>query len=255
VSRASDCEESFLCHCYSGQPADLRRVTDELDAQAEDLRVLTLDLYAQQSDRPEHIILVAYGEEAWWTCRLARAYYDLAMTRNCQVIAYSVQRRKEERPALGHEFPLGDQNSKNAKERAQANETNLRACRIDDLREHFAGPPEDMIGIALCVRGRHTWPLLQTEEGLHVWQRGDEKCRGLVHTSSGEMIEYQPPLRIDRKDGIGNQEVRRVYDKLRETIDDKQTGRQERFREEDLGRSILGLASDYLLARAKAWLQ
>jgi hypothetical protein len=69
------------------------------------------------------------------------------------------------------------------------------------------------------------------------------------------MPQYQPPLRIDRRDGIGRQPVRRLYDVLRESLDDRVLRRQMHWSRESLEQAILPLAEAQLQAGIKEWLR
>ncbi len=68
------------------------------------------------------------------------------------------------------------------------------------------------------------------ESGLHeLICEASKRVACLVHVSDARITDYQPPAKIDRKEGIGGQDVRRVYDRPRKSVEDRVSGKRQRW--------------------------
>ena len=246
-------EDQVLGSWYMGQPLDTPTIISQVEDQLKPLRALLLELFALQCERPNYVTLVVYGENAEWRNVLAQSYCDLAAAHAYQVEVYQILSYSERPPNVSDRILLGDRDAENAKLRRQANETKLLAQRVGSGEFPKWRITDQATGIALCIRGLCSWLLLEAEEGLHIWQEPRSKRRCLVHVSQAAMTDYQPPRRIDRREGIGNQRERRVWNRPRKNIDDKLSPRKVFWSNESLDPFLATLVEQHLTNRVEGW--
>ena len=75
-----------------------------------------------------------------------------------------------------------------------------------------------------------------------------------MHVSGARIAGYQPPDKVDRKEGIGGQDVRRVYDRSRKTIDDRLADKRCRW-SGGLAEMVGELAEERLARQVDEWLR
>ena len=64
----------------------------------------------------------------------------------------------------------------------------------------------ELRGIAFCLEGRLAWARWSEEAGRHGFKLALEQGKScLVHVSEAGIAAYQPPEKIDRREGIGGQ--------------------------------------------------
>jgi ATP-dependent Clp protease ATP-binding subunit ClpC len=222
-------EEAALLSCYAQQDLDAARAVRELKLHDDALSTLRLDVFSLQFDTPDYVTFVIYGEENGWLLTLAEAYHA-ALAPHGKLQAYHLTTYGKQERATGSRFSLGDRESADRTLREQANGTRLRAERFDDVSFYASEPRPDLRGIALCLQGRLAWPRWSEECGLHqLVHAPNKRAMCLVHASRSRITGYQPPEKADRKEGIGGQTLRRVYDRPRKSIDDRLAGKRMRW--------------------------
>ncbi len=240
-------EEPALLSCYGGVELDADRTEKDLQARRGDLAALRLDLFALQFDKPDYATFAIYGEDNGWLLALAEAYHGLFVGQG-KVQAYQLTSYSQPGPADTRRFPLGDRESSDRKLREQANGTRLQAERFEGWGLYSSAPTPTLRGIALCLEARLAWPRWNAESGLHVliYEAG-KHTRCLVHVSESPIADYQPPEKIDRKEGIAGQDVRRIYDRPRKSAGDCLSGKKQRWSGSPA--EIIGAMAEERLAR------
>jgi len=147
----------------------------------------------------------------------------MAAARDFHVQAHQIETFSERPAPQPKQILLGDRDSQDVDQRRQANETRLLARQVN-LVEALSAASEKALGVALSIEGACSWPIFQLEEGLHVWRHELKEHQCLVHVSQDRMPNYRPPRRVDRRKGIGNQAVRRAWNRSRKHVDDRQLG-------------------------------
>ena len=222
-------EELALLSCYGEVELDADRTQKDLQARCGDLAALRLDLFGLQFDKPDYATFVIYGEENGWLLALAEAYHGLFVQQG-KVHAYQLTSYSQPGPADTGRFPLGDRESPDPKLREQANGTRLQAEPFEGWGLYSSEPTPALRGIALCLDARLTWPRWSAESGLHeLVYEANKRTAGLVHVSESRITGYRPPEKVDRKEGIGGQDVRRVYNRPRKSVEDRLSGKRQRW--------------------------
>ena len=222
-------EEPVLLCCYGSGEFDPSRTQVELQSRRDELKALRLDLFGLQFDKPDYATFAIYGEENGWLITLARAYHELSL-RQGTVRAYHLTSYNRPEPDDSRRILLGDRESADPKLREQANGTRLQAEWFEGLGFYASKPPAMLRGIALCLESPLAWPRWTAESGLHqLIHEPNKRAACLVHVSDLRITDYQPPEKIDRKEGIGGQSVRRVYDRPRKSIEDRISGKRQRW--------------------------
>jgi ATP-dependent Clp protease ATP-binding subunit ClpA len=222
-------EERVLPIYYAAGALDAEALQKELQAVRGALTSLRLDVLALQFERPNYVALAIYGEERAWLLELAEAFHS-QLLKNGRVQAYQLLRVSDAQASSDERIPLGDRDSSEEKLRKQANGTRLEAERFDGLGLYAAEPAPLLCGIALCCEGPLVWPRWSGERGLHeLTHESNRPHICLVHASAAAITEYQPPEKIDRKEGIGGQPVRRIYDRARKSAEDRPSGKRQRW--------------------------
>ena len=248
-------EESALVGLYCGKDLDLDRVGRELPVRTDELDVLRQDLYSQQFSKPDYATLVVYGEQRQWMIDLAAAYGRLLADLRYKVQTYRLLLYDDADALRQDQIKLGDRDSSDEKLRQQANGTRLMAQRVEGASFPHAEDeePAELRGIAFCLEGRLAWARWSEEAGRHALKLPSNKERScLVHVSQSGIAAYQPPEKIDRLEGIGGQELRRCYDKPRESIDDRRVGQRVRW-SGDLADRLGPLVEERLSACIDEW--
>jgi len=245
-------EEPVLLSCFGEAELDADRTQKDLHARREDLAALRLDLFRLQFDKPDYATFVIYGEDNGWLLALAEAYHGL-FAQQGKVHAYQLIGYSQAAPADVRRFPLGDRDSADPKLREQANGTRLQAERFEDRGLYSSEPTPALRGIALCLEARLAWPRWGAESGLHeLICEASKRVACLVHVSDARITDYQPPAKIDRKEGIGGQDVRRVYDRPRKSVEDRLSGKRQRWPGSPA--EIIGaMVEDHLARQVKEW--
>jgi ATP-dependent Clp protease ATP-binding subunit ClpA len=253
VARCRALEDRVLMAFYAGEPWDRAEIEAECLQGEHDLQEFSIDLYAGELGAADAVTLVVYGRKTQWMATLAEAYEALGRAWKFQVRWYAIVPREKQPSPLSRAIPLGDRDSKDPKLREQANETSLEARPLY-VSDSPGQPPEGTIGLAMRLAGRPARLLLETEEGLHEFQdaKGRQQC--LVHASVHGIDAYRPPLRIDRKEGIGGQPVRRRYLATRQKVEDRQTNAIVHWRDDSLATEVRQLVEEHFSSRLRAWL-
>ncbi len=246
-------EDDVLRRWYTSQPLDASEVAGQVDAQTQPLQTLLLDLYSLQYEQPNYILLIVYGTDASWRNRLAQSYFQLAASRAYELDVYQVLSYSDRPPDLPGRVLLGDRESKDVRLRLQANQTRLVAQRLGSDGSSSPDLSEHATGVALAIRGPGSHLLLASEAGIHSWQwdRSEHQC--LVHVSQARIEDYQPPRRIDRREGIGNQPQRRVWNQSRKSIDDRLRPGRVFWSSESLEPFLATLVEQHLMERVHSW--
>jgi hypothetical protein len=250
-------DDQVLGALYLGHEWEMEereRLVADIADRSRQLDWLSLELFALQHERPDYVTLCVYGEHTRWRESLAQSYYDLATARAFRVEVYELLPCAQRPATTPDRILLGDRDSKDAAKRRQANETRLLAKRIKSTDAPLANITPQAIGVAFCIAGPGSWLLLQPEQGLHVWQEGGAKRRCLVHASQATMSGYQPPFRIDRREGIGGQEVRRQWSPPRKSIDDRLVRGKLFWTGETLAPELANLIERHLKDRVEDWM-
>lgn len=229
VARANRLEDEVLLASYAGKRLDLGLARQQLEASREQFESLRVDMFALNFENPDFITLVVYGEQPEQVHRLADAYYALAVVSGWQRSAYRIRVVEPAPPASPEVLPLGDRKSPDRAKRIQANDNSLVAEVLKAVDDELPTSGGGCVGIGMCLLGRMAYPRLEAESGLHVFPGKGTPVRCLVHVSQQPMADYKPPARIDRKGSIGGQAVRRVYDRQRNIIEDKQADVRQRW--------------------------
>jgi ATP-dependent Clp protease ATP-binding subunit ClpA len=255
VDNATQLEEKLLLAFYAGERPELDTVREDLIALKDKLQQLMIDVFVISCEESDFLNLVVYGEDPDELFMLARAYHVLAADRRFRIQAYEIVPRAGPPEYTARRFALGDRDSDDEEKCKQANGTSLEARRIEEIDEYLLVPQEAPVGIALCLSGRLTQPMLGPEAGVHVFAERNLKRRCLVHVSDAVMRKYQPPTRIDRRGATKGHAVRRVYDRTKETIADLRTGSRRRWLGGEVADQLRSLSEEYFLARVKAWIE
>ncbi len=255
AAKAAVMEDDLLHRFYLGQELDDAQILDDLAALPVLIAEVSRDLYLRQFPQPDFVNLVIYWQDVWWSRTLVRAYTQLALSKQYDVQAYLIRKRSDTQPRPPDAILLGDRDSKDPKQRAQANGTRLFAERLTETQGDLTETVLEAIGISLCIRGPQAGLLLRAEEGLHVHQKGNEKARCLLHTSVEAIPQYQPPARIDRRSSFHGQSLRRTYDGQRHSVDDRRLDQRVHWSSHSLDRVILELAEARLEVDIKEWMQ
>jgi ATP-dependent Clp protease ATP-binding subunit ClpC len=255
ADEAAALEEHLLTGFYLGRPSwDISRA-DDAKRLAASLDDLARRLYAAQFRQSDSITMVIYCRQLRWLYLLSRAYYELASSQRYAVDVYALQTRSDSQDLPPNAFLLGDCDSADPQRRAQANETRLLVVPLADLGRDLEKEANEAIGVALGIRGPQARLLLESEDGLHVFQDRREKTGCLVHCSDQDILRYRPPHRVDRRDGIGNQPVRRVCDAARKRLTDRVLGSQMHWPGEFSEGLLTQLVQAVLESRIKEWMR
>ena len=163
----------------------------ELDALGGELRKLMREVFRQQLDRPDDVVLAFYSEHRETLLDFALAYYEVGMELGKVV-------------ALDYFLPPPGGRSK---------ATKLLRQTPKKPETFFDSPPEKLIGIVMHLRGDFFAPRFQPEAGLHVIKEKQVDRICLIETAALPFTEYEPPAGIDRQGAIESQgaPVRRTY--------------------------------------------
>ncbi|MGM0488344.1 MAG: AAA family ATPase [Planctomycetota bacterium] len=255
VNDAAELEDQVLEAWYLDHAVNLRQVRTCIEDQSSRLDRLSLELYAQQFEQPDYVMLVVYGKLSEWRQLLAQAYYDMAVTRGFQIQTHEIEPFSERPASKPDQIVLGDRDSKNIEERRQANETKLLARQVEQPGDALSVPSEKSIGIAVSIEGPCSWLLFQSEYGLHAWRNERTEVDCLVHVSQARMPDYQPPFRIDRRKGIGSQPIRRIWNRSRKFVDNRESGRRVFWDSDSPGETLDELISRVLSDRVEEWIR
>jgi len=255
VKGSAELEDQLLEAWHLGHSLELPLIETHLQEQALLIDQLSLQLYAQQFNQPDYVTIVVYGEKADWKQLLAQSYYDMAASRSLQIQAHEIEPFSQRPEPSPDQIFLGDRESEDIKKRRQANETRLLARRVEPADRAVTASSGKSIGIALSIRGPCSWLLFESEYGIQVWQDAYKRRQCLVHVSQAAMPDYQPPLRIDRRKGIGSQPIRRTWNRLRKNVDDRESGREVFWDSQAPGPMLDDLIDRQLKERVEKWVR
>jgi hypothetical protein len=254
LARAKAIEDEFLLACYTGGTYDAAAILDGLAAGGAEFHSSVIELYRREHDDTDAITVVVYGSDLAWNFMLAETYLNLARKRQCAVQAYEIGLSGKDSPSDSRTFPLKAAVSDEPRSRKKADQPVLVASLIPEPEGFLGNPREGLIGIALRFQGLVARPIFEPEAGLHEFLVGKRRERVLVDCSTALIQEYEPPPKIERKEGISLQPVRRSYQLARRTIDDRLTGSSTRWSGEDFGPAVMRLAEDRFLSHLRSWL-
>jgi ATP-dependent Clp protease ATP-binding subunit ClpC len=222
-------EDPVLLACYGVRELDVERTQGDLHSRRDELKAFGLDLLRLQYDKPDYVTFVIYGEDNDWLLTLAQAYHTLFLDQG-RVNAYELTSYNQPQPDKPGRIRLGDRESADPKLRKQANGTRLQAEVFEGIAFYSSEPQPALRGIALCLDSPLAWPRWGAESGVHqVRHESNKRVACLVHVSEMRIADYQPPEKADRKEGIGDQDVRRVYDRPRKAIEDRLSDQRRRW--------------------------
>ena len=189
--RAQHLETEALGLLYQREPVESALFLPELDALGGELRKLMREVFRQQLDRPDDVVLAFYSEHRETLLEFALAYYEAGMELGKVV-------------ALDYFLPPPGGRSK---------ATKLLRETPKKPETFFDSPPEKLIGIVMHLRGDFFAPRFQPEAGLHVIKEKQVDRICLIETAALPFTEYEPPAGIDRQGAIESQgaPVRRTY--------------------------------------------
>lgn len=115
---------------------------------------------------------------------------------------------------------------------------------IRDPKKYMNQIPDQVVGLAWSIVGRGAYAFLQSEAGLHVFQKGQTKtvCQTTVEAVNG--IDFRPPPRIGRKGAIaqrGKNDRRREYNGDQLLATDPLVSKSLSWRQNSLGATIAEL--------------
>jgi len=105
---------------------------------------------------------------------------------------------------------------------------------IRDPKKYLNQIPEPVVGLAWSVRGKGGFAQLQSEAGLHVFQKGQNKSLCMTFVDAVNGADFEPMPRIGRKGAIN------------------QRGKKDRRREYNFDQAV---ATDPLVSKALSWRQ
>jgi ATP-dependent Clp protease ATP-binding subunit ClpA len=182
-----------------------------------------LKLYLQRFEKPDDAIVAVFGEQRRFLQSLAEAYYRVVLTTQGKADLWQFlpgpASQKDEAAPLTCRLVLDPARiwSDAASVATRVYDPLTRTLRAEELVEK---PMEGVVGLGLVIHAPGALPRFTGEGGLHVFrtQQGNGCC--LVDTSERGWQEYTPPSGMDRRGNIGQQERRRTYDFVHETLED-----------------------------------
>lgn len=202
--RARHLETEALGSFYQRQPIESALITPELETMRGELRQLTRDVFRQQFEQPDDVVLAFYSEHRETLLEFAATYSHVA---------------GQAGELLGLDYflpPPGGRSSATKPLREKPKK----------LEEFFALPPEKLIGIVMHLRGDLFFPRFLAEQGLHVIKEKKNERVCLVEAAALPFAAYEPPVGIDRKGAIAGRgaPVRRAFDREKSRVRDAVLG-------------------------------
>jgi hypothetical protein len=238
-------EDRVLSAYHADAPLDKDLATGELAEGQAGYRNLCPELYATSLREPDVATLAVYGETGNLAADLASMYDMLVRQHGFSAALYQITLRAPADKA-GSRAILFPGSGK------------LQATRISSAADHVEEAlrrlQDASIGFAVEIRGRLCYPLFAREEGCHVHRHKTETARALVHVSNTVIGAYNPPPRIERRDGMKNQPTRRQYDENQSRIEDALLKISPYWSDGDLAAAVGPLLDAQLQAEIEAWL-
>jgi len=184
--RASETEACL--RALDKSDATLEHLEDALRKAEEEWTRVLLAVYETGYEQPHRVTVAILGEDARVLSTLTEAYFLMLTGKGYRVTAvhYSAESRSRGRRAF-------------------------KAQRLADPRRPQEVPAKGVLGVGLEISGKHAYPRLKDEAGLHVFQDGQEVRRCAVETSELLLRKYTPPAEFLRPGHIGSQPLRRTY--------------------------------------------
>jgi hypothetical protein len=242
---AAALEDRVLSAYHADMPLDKDLAAAELAEGQADFRNLCPELYATSLREPDVATLAVYGEMGNLAADLASMYDALARQHGFSTSLYQIALRAPADKAGSRAivFPGSDT--------LQATLISSAANRAEESLRRLQ---DASIGFAIEIRGRLCYPLFAREEGCHLYRHKAETARALVHVSNTAIGAYNPPPRIERRDGMKNQPTRRQYDEVQSRIEDALLKISPYWSDGDLAGAVGPLLDAQLQAEIEAWL-
>ena len=234
--------EEELCLRIMAREVELREeVPALLEEAVSDWRLLLISLYCLRDPHTERALVVVFGDTPTWRAQIARGYLRLGSAHGLKVtltpLRYGVPPREVVTPATPEELREAEVSRERARVVVSASRSSISHADPQVYADPLSAPdpfaelvlsdsseaeesPRAAIGYALWFEGPLAWPLLRHEEGLHVRRSAGTRQRALVETSSLKLEGYEAPLAVHRRDYLGTQSKRRLYDLTKGRIDD-----------------------------------
>lgn len=202
--RVRHLETEALGLIYQRELLDSALFTPELDALGIELRKLMREVFRQQQEQPDDIVLAFYSEHRETLLEFATAYHGLGGELG-EVLA------------LDYFLPPPGGRSSVTK---PVRETPKK------LDAFFLSPPEKLIGIVMHLRGDLLFPRLLGDAGLHITQEKKIERVCLIQAAALPFAAYEPPAGIDRQGAIAasGATVERTFDREKNTVRDDVLG-------------------------------
>jgi ATP-dependent Clp protease ATP-binding subunit ClpC len=189
---------------YQREPLESGLFTPELEALEVELRKLKREVFRQQQEQPDEVVLAFYSEHRETLLEFARAYHGLGGDLGGVL-------------ALDYFLPPPG---------GRSTATKLLRETPKKLETFFVSPPEKLIGIVMHLRGDLFGPRFQPEAGLHVSKekKGERVC--LIESAATSFAAYEPPAGIDRQGAIAGRDaaVCRTFEREKNTVEDSLLG-------------------------------
>ena len=152
---------------------------------------------------------------------LGVAYEKLVSRRGWSLRRYHLKPYRKDDNNTRHQRPSQRANGdarrpaiilKNRKETEDGSQEKIVGAYASDASAAWHVMPDKAIGVALQIRGEAAFPLLEPEGGVHEFKTKGAEERCLIEVSGGLLVEYDPPVDINRRSAYRDQPLRRVYD-------------------------------------------
>jgi ATP-dependent Clp protease ATP-binding subunit ClpA len=204
AARAQHLETDSLGFLYRREPLETGLFAPELDALGIELHKLAREVFRQQHDQPNDVVLAFYSENREMLMEFAVAYHGLGTELGTAVaLDYLVT-------------PPG----------ARSKASKLLRETPKKLETFFTSPPEKLIGIVLHLRGDLFLPRFRPEAGLHVFKEKKHERVCLIDAAPLPFEAYESPSGIDRQGAIAARgaPVCRTYEREKNTVRDSVLG-------------------------------
>jgi hypothetical protein len=216
-------ENQALLGLLGQEELDRGALADGLRAARARWEETLLKLYLQRFEKPDDVVIAIFSEQRALLLTLTQAYYRAALTAQGKAELWQFlpapASPKDEAAPLARRLvtdPAGLWYD-TAPVPMRAFDALTKSLRPEVLVDK---PMEGVVGLGLVIHATGALPRFVGEGGLHVFRASQANGNCLVDTSERSWHEYTPPSGMDRRGNIGQQERRRTYDFVHETIED-----------------------------------
>jgi hypothetical protein len=230
-------EDRILLALYGKTEFEKEPLTDALAAASGDWRELLLSVCSWKQKAPDYSTVAMFSENSAFLFELARAYYNIGLAAGAKVsvIKFQVAQAGDEGFML-----LG---------RVVTNK------KVDKPEAFFATPIQTVVGVGLAITSRFASLEYGPERGVHTFVDKQKSHKVLVDTSEIGLMEYKPPVGIDKRAGIDHQPRRRAYNYDKSVIEDVSLKSTFPFHSRAIDRALASACEERMMRDAKAILE